>query len=69
MSRVYCHGNLVATRIVDDWFVCTGCGHDLWPVTATFEVDKNGLPSVHGDEREDEPQEAAERGSGGAVQA
>lgn len=69
MSRVYCHGDLVATRIVDGWYVCSGCGHDLWPVHATFAVDPDGLPLVHGDERENDAQEQEASGSGGAVQA
>jgi hypothetical protein len=52
MTRVYCHGDLVAMRIVDDWFVCSGCGHDLWPVADTFLIDPDGLPSEHGNENE-----------------
>ena len=53
-NRVYCHGDLVPTRIVDDWYVCGGCGHDLWPVTATFLVDPDGIPSTHGNQDESE---------------
>lgn len=71
-GRVYCHGDLVATRIVDDWYVCTGCGHDLWPVAATFLVDPDGLPSVHGNEdenQEDVRSQAADVVSGGAAEA
>ena len=72
-DHVYCHGDLVPTRIVDDWYVCTGCGHDLWPVDATFLVDPDGIPSPHGDENENEGEEdvrsEADVVSGGAAEA
>ena len=65
-DRVYCHGDLVATRIVDDWYVCGGCGHDLWPVDATFAVDPDGLPSGHGDEDENQVFRVHEEGDSDA---
>jgi hypothetical protein len=70
-DRVYCHGELCATRIVDDWYVCGGCGHDLWPVDATFVVDPDGLPSVHGDQdqTQEDGREEADVVSRGAAEA
>lgn len=74
-DRVYCHGDLVTLRIVDDWYVCGGCGHDLWPVDATFAVDPERKPSGHGyheeksNERETQGEPEASVVSGGAAEA
>lgn len=70
-DRVYCHGDLVTTRIVDDWYVCGGCGHDLWPIDATFAVDPQGDKDGYGyqDEGQEDDREKARPLSGGAEEA